>query len=481
MQEEIARHREKQAHTRVHSVSELTQVIKRTLEHSFPYVWVKGEVTNLSRASSGHIYFSLKDENALLPCVWYRHQQKDITFDPLTGEVFDEPLPSLAKTLEHGAAMLFAGSLNVYPPRGAYQFIVDRAEEIGQGNLHKRFERLKKKLHDLGWFDQIHKKTLPQNPKKVAVLTSPQGAVIHDFCRIASQYGLSSSIRIYPIAVQGAEAVPSIVSAFSQVEKEKWADVIVLIRGGGSLEDLWAFNEEEVAKAIFKAKTPVITGIGHQVDTSIADYVADVSAATPSHVVSHLWKERELYAQYIDEAEDRIYQAFRKSLNKKIDSLAFKVKHLNMLSPLNRLKIQEELLQQKISRLYASKKFMQEKENILKQNLHTFLALKNNLITKKEDAFKQKLHTFLGLQKNLITKQENKIEHLKALLEAHNPYMPLEKGYALAYEMNEEKKETLLTSANHLLTNFNTTKKIVLEFKDGKTVFETNKIEKINN
>ncbi len=455
-EEQIRQENQEGSRQRVHSVSELTQVIKRTLEHTFPYIWVKGEITNLTRASSGHIYFSLKDEHALLPCVWYKNQQNDLTFDPLTGEVFEEAIPSLAKSLEHGSEMLFSGSLNVYPPRGAYQFIVDRAEELGQGNLHKAFEKLKKKLLSLGWFNQEHKKALPKNPRKIAVLTSPQGAVIHDFCRIASQYGLSSKIHIYPIAVQGAEAIPSIVQAFRQVHKENWAEVIVLIRGGGSLEDLWAFNEEEVAKAIFESKIPVITGIGHQVDTSIADFVADVSAATPSHVVSYLWKEREIYVQEIDELEENIKILFKNSLQRKAEKLAFKAKHLNMLSPLNKLNLQEEKLKQKIKNLHAASSFVLEKER-----LHSYQVRK-----------------LLPFAEKIIDKKSYKIDHLQALLEAHNPYMPLEKGYTLAYELDEQNNPKLLTSSQVSCIKNEIIKKIMLEFKDGKTLLEVSHIEK---
>ncbi len=439
---------------RIHSVSELTQVIKRTLENSFPYVWVKGEVTNLSRAGSGHIYFSLKDENALLPCVWYKNQQKDLTFDPITGEVFDEPIPSLAHNLQQGMEMLFAGSLNVYPPRGAYQFIVDRAEEIGKGNLHKAFEALKKKLYALGWFNQEHKKELPKNPKRVAVLTSPQGAVIHDFCRISKQYGLSSSIRIYPIAVQGSEAVMTITKAFKKVHDDNWAEVIVLIRGGGSLEDLWAFNEEEVARSIFESEIPVITGIGHQVDVSISDFVADKSAATPSHVVSHLWKEKQIYVQYIDEIEENLNELIDAQISNKSNQLQIALRNLNLLSPEKRLSMQAENLSIKLQRLHASARFIKEKER----------------------AFQYQLQKFLPLAERNLYEKKSQLENAKSLLSAHNPYMPLEKGYALVHKKNEQGNEELIRSSQTIENNT----QIILEFKDGKTILEAQKVQQIN-
>ncbi len=477
---------------KVHSVSEITQVIKRTLESSFPYISVKGEVTNLTRASSGHIYFSIKDENALLPCVWYKHQQKDISFDPNTGEVFDKPIPSLAKSMQQGMEILFSGSLNVYPPRGAYQFIIDTAEEAGKGNLHKAFEELKKKLFALGLFDEKHKKELPKNPKKVAILTSPQGAVVHDFCRIARQYGMNSKFHIYPIAVQGMESAPSIVSAIQRVNKEKWADIIVLIRGGGSLEDLFSFNEEIVARAIFDSKIPLITGIGHQVDITIADYVADKSAATPSHVVSHLWNEKKAYTQYIDELEtkltksientieekaesfdmQKLNQAMLNLLDQKTNTFNYLSRSLSLLSPAQKVHAQAALLinaRQRL-RLFPTQTLLAQAEKLknLQERLHTF-----------KDFIKPKKHELMLSQKNLsscmliqMQKLEQEVQKSTAILEAHNPYAPLEKGYALIHSI-ENNKETLALSAKDLLDK----EEICLEFKDSKARITKHELE----
>ncbi len=468
---------------KVHSVSEITQVIKRTLESSFPYISVKGEITNLTRASSGHIYFSIKDENALLPCVWYKHQQKDIVFDQDTGEVFDTPRPSLAKSIQQGMEILFSGSLNVYPPRGAYQFIIDTAEEVGRGNLHKAFEELKKKLSSLGLFDEIHKQELPKNPRKVAILTSPQGAVVHDFCRIARQYGLSSELRIYPIAVQGAESAPSIVSAINKVNAEKWAEVIVLIRGGGSLEDLFSFNEEIVARAIFDSSIPLITGIGHQVDVTIADYVADKSAATPSHVVSHLWNEKQSYRQFVDELEEKLNlctqslleeknqaldtqklrQVMLALLEQKVNSFNYISRSLQLLSPSQRLSAQAALLvnaKQRL-RIFPLQTLTKQKEQLstAKQRLY---SLSHFCEPKKQELAQAQKALYACMAHNMQNLQIE-IQKYAGILEAHNPYAPLEKGYALVHKI-EHNKESLALSAKDLLD----TKEICLEFKDSK-------------
>ncbi len=468
---------------KVHSVTEITQVIKRTLESSFPYISVKGEITNLTRASSGHMYFSIKDENALLPCVWYKHQQKDIAFDKDTGEVYDKARPSLAKSIQQGMEILFSGSLNVYPPRGAYQFIIDTAEEVGKGNLHKAFEELKKKLFAEGLFDDIHKKELPKNPKKVAILTSAQGAVVHDFCRIARQYGLSSELRIYPIAVQGIESAPSIVSAINKVNSEKWAEVIVLIRGGGSLEDLFSFNEEIVARAIFDSSIPIITGIGHQVDISIADYVADKSAATPSHVVSHLWNEKEAYRQGIDELEAKLRQCVQRKLEEKAESLDRQKLHqamqslfeqkktaynylsrsLHLLSPAQKLHAQAALLvnaKQRL-RLFPLQTLTKQAEHleIAKQRLHAF----SHFLEPKKQELLQAQNKLSSCMMQNMQNMQVQLQKSSAILEAHNPYAPLEKGYALVHTL-ESNKESLALSAKDLLE----AKEICLEFKDSK-------------
>ncbi len=427
---------------RIHSVSEITHVIKRTLENSFPYISVKGEVTNVTRASSGHIYFSLKDENALLPCIWYKGQQKDITFDPHTGEVFDTPKPSLAKSLTQGMEMVFTGSLSVYAQRGVYQFVVEKAEEVGKGNLHKAFEELKAKLLKLGWFDNKHKKAIPINPKKVAVLTSPQGAVVHDFCRIANEHGLSSQIRIYPIAVQGQEAAPSIVRAFNKVHEDNWAEVIVLIRGGGSLEDLWAFNEEIVAKAIFDAKIPVITGIGHQVDVSIADFVADAAAATPSHIVPKLWQEKDAYSQQIDEFEAELKFLIMQYLNKKEEKINALSRNLKLLSPQYSLQMKSELLAKTLKQFINASAYFE----------------------KKEEQYTKNVQKLLPLYPKTVEEKSKNLEHFLQLLEAHNPYKPLEKGYSLISSAEGK----IIESINSIVENQN----LNIELQDGKVSLE---------
>ena len=221
------------------SVRQVTEKVKQAVEARFPYVWVQGEVTNLSRPSSGHVYFSLKEGEYLLNCVWFRGQQKDEAFDPLTGEVWEDgPRPSAARTMENGQTLICAGHLTVYGARGQYQMVVDFAQSAGLGLWHQKFEALKRRLAAEGLFDAEHKRPIPREPKRVAVVTAPSGAAIRDFIRIAGERGLGSEIRIYPTPVQGEDAPPRIVEALRQAGADGWAEVIVLIRGGGSVQDL---------------------------------------------------------------------------------------------------------------------------------------------------------------------------------------------------------------------------------------------------
>lgn len=304
----------------IFSVSELTRSVKNLLEAEFPFVWVRGQVTNLARPASGHIYFTLTDGDAALSVVWFKSSQSSAKpvqqgvekVNPLTGEVEEEEggTALAGNAIEDGMEILCAGRLNVYEPRGQYQLVAELVQGQGVGDLAVAFEALKKKLSEKGYFEADRKIAIPRNPKRVAVVTSPSGAAIRDFLRIANTRGTGSEIRIYPSLVQGDRAPEQIASALDQADTDDWAEVAVLIRGGGSLEDLWAFNTEPVADAIFRARLPVITGVGHEPDVSIADFVADKRAATPSHVAQELWPRREMLAQQLDDLEISLTRSY---------------------------------------------------------------------------------------------------------------------------------------------------------------------------
>ena len=322
------------------TVRQVTDRIKSLLERQFPYIWVQGEVTNLTRPGSGHVYFSLKDGNAVLACVWFRGRQRaQDTADPLTGEVFEDgPRPSLAYSLRNGQTLACAGQLSVYPPRGGYQLLVDLAQNAGEGLLHQALERLKRELQAEGLFESARKRPLPANPLRVALITSPSGAAVRDFLSLAAERGTGAGVRVYPALVQGDEAPEQLVRAVQLAVEDTWpgeekAEVIVLVRGGGSLQDLWAFNDARLARRLAASPVPVLTGIGHEIDTTIADLVADVRAATPSHAAQLLWPEREWYAQRLDDLEQAMIRAFNRRAARAAERLLELDRALAWLSP----------------------------------------------------------------------------------------------------------------------------------------------------
>jgi exodeoxyribonuclease VII large subunit len=247
------------------TVSQLTDKIKILLEGSFPDIWVEGEISNLSIPQSGHAYFTLKDEQSQIRSVLFRSSQRFLKF-----------------TLQHGMQVICRGRLGVYEPRGEYQLILEYIEPKGVGALQLAFEQLKGRLEKEGLFDLEHKKPLPLLPLRIGIITSPTGAAIRDMLRVIKRRHPKMQILIYPVPVQGAEAAPQIIEAIRYFNAEKSIDVMVVGRGGGSLEDLWAFNEEAVARAIYSSTIPVITAVGHETDYTIADFVADLRAPTPS-------------------------------------------------------------------------------------------------------------------------------------------------------------------------------------------------------
>ncbi|EGB16208.1 exodeoxyribonuclease VII, large subunit [Pseudodesulfovibrio mercurii] len=346
------------------TVSELTKSVKALLEAEFPFVWVRGQVSNLARPASGHVYFTLTDGDAALSVVWFKSSQRSAEpvrqggdmVNPLTGEI-EETEGGTALTgsgLEDGLEVLCAGRLNVYEPRGQYQLVAELVQARGVGDLAVAFEALKKKLAEKGYFDEDRKLGLPRDPRRVAVITSKSGAAIRDFLRIADTRGTGAEIRIYPVLVQGDRAPGQIAAALDLVDAEGWAEVAVLIRGGGSLEDLWAFNTEAVADAIYRARLPVLTGVGHEPDVSIADFVADKRAATPSHAAQELWPRRETLAQRVDALDLGLNRAYEGWLSDKAGAFEQLRKALVWLSPARRLERMEDRFSALMARLQGA-------------------------------------------------------------------------------------------------------------------------------
>ncbi|MDR2055145.1 MAG: exodeoxyribonuclease VII large subunit [Desulfovibrio sp.] len=401
------------------TVRELTERLRANLEGAFPFVWVRGEVTNLTRPGSGHIYFSLKDREAQIQCVWFAQQQKRASrgqdFDPLTGEVYDGPRPSPLSVLRNGATMLCAGRISVYAARGQYQLVVELLQDEGRGMLAQAFEERKRKLMELGYFAVERKRLLPYDAKRVALITSAAGAAIHDFLTLGAQRGSGAQICLFPASVQGNAAAAEIVTALHRAGAQGWAQVIVLIRGGGSLEDLWPFNEEAVAEAVFRSRIPVLAGIGHEVDVTLADMTADARAATPSHAAQLLWPPRTELAQRLDDACGALRRAAAGRLAGMERSLQEQTKALRWLSPSRCL----ARLRERLERMLCA----------LEKTLPQRLAGAGRQLAQKRDMLHARILRSLE-------RREHALARLTLTVENADPLAPLKKGYALASAAN---------------------------------------------
>ncbi len=278
----------------VHSVSELNQMIRLLLEDAFPPIWVEGEISNFSCPSSGHWYFTLKDSNAQVKCAMFQGKNRTLGFQP-----------------KNGSHIVIRAKIGLYEPRGEYQLIADYLEEAGDGALRRAFEILKTKLVNEGLFAVERKKILPLLPKTIGVVTSPTGAAIRDILTVLKRRFPGIAIIIYPTAVQGNQAGKQIAQAVSLANQRKECEVLILARGGGSLEDLWAFNEEVVARAIYASEIPTISAVGHEIDFTIADFVADVRAPTPSAAAELVSPDRVEWLARLSKLQQMLLQKTR--------------------------------------------------------------------------------------------------------------------------------------------------------------------------
>ena len=279
---------------RVFTVAEITGAIRGLLEQEFTGVWVSGEISGAKRAASGHLYFTLKDEDAQIQCACWRSAARMLRFQP-----------------QDGVAVLARGRVDVYPARGQYQLIVEAIEPQGYGALQLAFEQLKKKLEAEGLFEEAGKRTLPRYPRRIGVVTSPTGAAFRDIVHVLTRRFPGVHIRLYPALVQGEGSAPSIVEGIEHFGDSGWAEVLIVGRGGGSLEDLWAFNEEIVARAIADSPIPVISAVGHETDFTIADFVADLRAPTPSAAAELVVPERRELLERLETSRRKMAQSLR--------------------------------------------------------------------------------------------------------------------------------------------------------------------------
>ena len=302
-----------QPNREIYSISELNSEARALLEKRFPLVWVEGEISNLARPASGHIYFSLKDEAAQVRCAMFKMRNRLVNFQPKNGQ-----------------QILARVRISLYEARGEFQLIVEHMEETGDGALRRQFEQLKNKLYEKGLFDEANKQALPVLPTQLGIITSPTGAAIRDILSVLKRRFPSIPVLIYPVPVQGADAPQAIVEAIQSAAQRQDCDLLILARGGGSLEDLWAFNDETVALAINACTIPVVTGIGHEIDFTIADFVADSRAPTPSAAAELISPDRTELMETFYSWQKRLlrtWQAYQQQQNQILDWLRRQLKH----------------------------------------------------------------------------------------------------------------------------------------------------------
>jgi exodeoxyribonuclease VII large subunit len=292
---------------RILTVSALNREVRQLIELSLGSVWVEGEISNLARPSSGHIYFSLKDEKAQVRCAMFRQNNRRLGFEPANG-----------------LKVLVRGRVSLYEPRGDYQLIAEHIEEAGVGALRLRFEALKARLEDEGLFDPARKRDLPAIPARIGIVTSPTGAALRDVLISLKRRFPATQVLIYPTSVQGDKAAAEIVAALERASSRAECDLLILTRGGGSLEDLWPFNEEIVARAVYAVSIPVIVGVGHETDFTIAEFVADLRAPTPSQAAELAVPEQRDYVERLLGVAETLERYLRRSIRdqqRKLDTL----------------------------------------------------------------------------------------------------------------------------------------------------------------
>jgi exodeoxyribonuclease VII large subunit len=426
----------------IYSVSQLNRTAKRLLGDYFATVWVSGEISNLSAPASGHLYFTLKDAQAQVRCALFKAQRAGLSAKPANGQ-----------------QVLVSAQVSLYEPRGDYQLIVDAITELGDGALRLAFERLKHKLQTEGLFEQTRKKPLPTLPNCIGVITSPSGAAVRDILTVLKQRFPAIPVIIYPVAVQGENAKTEIVRALAQANQLRQADVLILGRGGGSLEDLQAFNEENVARAIAASDIPVIAAVGHETDITIADFVADLRAATPSAAAALAAPRQEAWLQAFNAQEIRLTQLMRRQLNQRQQTLDWLYKALQQQHPGQQLKRNQEHL----SRLTAQ----------LTWRMKTRLQLQQRRLQLAEQAFnarqpeqrlRQERQRALQLQHRLRQSmqtllQQHRRRHAAAsqLLHAVSPLATLERGYSISQRQGDRqivKSAQQLAAGDLLLTRF---------------------------
>jgi exodeoxyribonuclease VII large subunit len=401
---------------KIWSVAELTARISGVLSSQFSNLWVEGEVSNFRSAQSGHLYFTLKDARAQVKCVCFRTQAVRLKFRP-----------------EDGLKLIVRGSISVYEPRGEYQIYVEHIEPSGVGALQLAFEQLKRRLAAEGLFDEGRKKPLPLLPRRIGVVTSPSGAAVRDIIRILRRRFPNLHLTVYPVRVQGEGSAKEIAAALKYFNRKKSVDVILLARGGGSIEDLWAFNEEVVARAIAACAIPIVSGVGHETDFTIADFVADVRASTPSAAAEIVVKSRQEFKRHLMELEHKSFQRLRYLLLQYRHHLKELTTHIGfrrLEDLLRRHRQQNDELTARLGvALQGRIELLRHRYTIAATRIASF-DLRAQIRTLDLRLMQRSTELGVRIERLLVSKIQ-RLETLRVLLEERSPMRVLQRGYAI--------------------------------------------------
>jgi exodeoxyribonuclease VII large subunit len=403
------------AQRKIYSVYDITSEIKRSLDR-LGVIWVQGEISNYKYHSSGHMYFSLKDQRAQMKAACFRNNNIYLKFRP-----------------EDGMEVVVRGRLSVYEPRGDYQIIVEYMEPVGLGSLQLAFDQLKEKLRKEGLFEESHKIPLPLLPRKVGIVTSPTGAAIRDILRILKRRNASLDALIYPTRVQGTGAAEEIAAAIRYLNSRSDIDVIIVGRGGGSIEDLWAFNEEIVAQAIYKSELPLISAVGHEVDFTIADFVADMRAPTPSAAAEMVSGAREDLRATVTSLRGRLCQAVRRGIERRRLRLERLAHNKAFTVAPNKIRdLQQQFDENTMRMVQAMRHFasaIRHREQMLSTRLYT-LDLRRFIYHKRDILGRSHQRLVSGIKARL-RQERARFEIAVGKMDALSPLAILRRGFAL--------------------------------------------------
>ena len=398
------------------TVSALNRQVKTLLERGLAKLWVEGEISNIARPASGHIYFSLKDSDAQIRAAFFRQRQRG----PTIG-------------LKNGDLVLVFGRVSLYEPRGDYQLIVEQIEPAGEGALKREFDRLKKKLAAEGLFDEDRKQPLPELPERIGIVTSPSGAAVRDVLTVLRRRFPAIPVVIYPAAVQGDAAPGELIRALETANSRAECDVLIVGRGGGSLEDLWAFNDEKLARAIDASEIPVVSAVGHEVDFTIADFVADVRAPTPSGAAEMVVPDAADWQRSLAVHESRLVRLAERSLEDVGQRLDWLARHLMQQSPRATLSRQAQSLGELRGRLSAAMR-SQIVERRVDVREYEAALLRQSPAVRIERAGSRLTHasdTLVNRIRRLLEARTHRLGLSARALDAVSPLATLGRGYAI--------------------------------------------------